>query len=74
MGRILKGGSVKKADIELGAVYIAKVSGKLARVRIDDYIRDRGWIATNLDTRREVFIKSAQRLRKRVEKTDASHV
>jgi hypothetical protein len=56
-----------KKDVELGAVYLVKVSGRLARVRLVDEIPKRGWLGKNLDTGREVFIKFAMRLRKRVD-------
>ncbi|MBK8915030.1 MAG: winged helix-turn-helix domain-containing protein [Phycisphaerales bacterium] len=54
---------MKKNDVEIGATYVAKVSGTLARVRIDRESRYGGWEATNVDTGRRVRIKSAQRLR-----------
>ena len=57
---------MKKNDVETGATYVAKVSGKLARVRIDRECPYGGWDATNVDTGRRVRIKSAQRLRRAV--------
>jgi len=54
---------MKKKDVEIGATYVAKVSGKLARVRIDRESPHGGWEATNAETGRRVRIKSAQRLR-----------
>ena len=53
---------MKKNDVETGATYVAKVSGKLARVRIERESPYGGWDATNVDTGRRVRIKSAQRL------------
>ncbi len=55
---------MKKNDVETGATYVAKVSGKLARVRIERESPYGGWEATNVDTGRSVRIKSAQRLRR----------
>ncbi len=55
---------MKKNDVETGATYVAKVSGKLARVRIERENPHGGWDATNVDTGRRVRIKSAQRLRR----------
>lgn len=55
---------MKKKDVVVGKTYIAKVSNKLARVRIDQECRYGGWYATNLDTGRKIRIKSAQRLRR----------
>lgn len=57
---------MKKNDVETGATYVAKVSGKLARVRIERESPHGGWDATNVDTGRRVRIKSAQRLRRAV--------
>ncbi len=57
---------MKKNDVETGATYVAKVSGKLARVRIERESPYGGWDATNVDSGRRVRIKSAQRLRRAV--------
>ncbi len=54
---------MKKNEIKIGSTYTAKVSGKIAKVRIDAENRNGGWDATNLDTKKKVRIKSAQRLR-----------
>ena len=58
---------MKKAEVVLGGVYVAKVSNKLVYVRIDDVSRFGGWNATNLNTDRQVRIKSAAKLRSRKE-------
>jgi hypothetical protein len=63
---------MKKANVQVGGIYAARVSGKICRVRINSpaYITKstwRSWHATNLDTGRRVFIHSAARLRRRVE-------
>lgn len=55
-----------KRDVEIGATYVAKISGKLSRVRIIAPSRFGGWDALNLDTNRQVRIKSAAKLRARV--------
>lgn len=57
---------MKKDQVHVGRAYVAKVSGQLARVRIDAESRFGGWDATNLATHRKVRIKSAQRLRREV--------
>ena len=54
---------MKKHEVKVGGEYIAKVSGKLAQVRITGESRYGGWDATNLVTKKVVRIKSAQRLR-----------
>jgi hypothetical protein len=54
---------MKKSDVQIGGTYTAKVSGKVAKVRIDAESRHGGWDATNLKTKKKVRIKSAQRLR-----------
>lgn len=57
---------MKKADISIGKVYVAKISGKLADVRLDRECEYGGWYATNLFTDREVRIRSAAKLRREV--------
>ncbi|MBE3069263.1 MAG: winged helix-turn-helix domain-containing protein [Planctomycetes bacterium] len=54
---------MKKHEVKIGSEYVAKVSGKLAHVRIDRENPHGGWDATNLATKKAVRIKSAQRLR-----------
>ncbi len=53
---------MKKAQIEVGERYIGQVSGRTSVIRIDS-VYGRGWKATNLTTGREIYIKSAMRLR-----------
>ena len=55
---------MKKADVEIGGAYVAKVSGNLVAVRIDRESPYGGWDATNLATGRAVRIRSAARLRR----------
>ena len=59
-------GAMKKADIQVGSTYIAKVSGVLAKVRIIGESPYGGWRGTNLATGREIRIRSAARLRRPV--------
>ena len=61
---------MKKADVKIGKVYLAKVSGKRARVRITGESPYGGWAGINLDTRRKVRIKSAQRLQREISDPD----
>jgi hypothetical protein len=67
---------MKKHEVKVGGEYIAKVSGKLAHVRIDRENPHGGWDATNLATKKAVRIKSAQRLRAEagLSATPAAHV
>ena len=55
-----------KKEVEIGAVYSAKVSNVVVPVRIDAPSRYGGWDATNLVTRRSIRIKSAAKLRGRL--------
>ncbi len=55
---------MKKQDVQIGSVYIAKVSGALTKVRIDRQSPYGGWQGTNLATGREVRIRGAARLRR----------
>lgn len=61
---------MKKSEVEIGATYIVKVSGKLTRVRITRESLYGGWDGTNIATRREVHIRGAQKLRRRVGATE----
>jgi len=62
---------MKKADVEIGVTYAAKVSGRICPVRIDGPCHiGSGWYATNLFTGRQVRILSAQRLRFEVEEIE----
>jgi hypothetical protein len=58
---------MKKQDVQVGSVYVAKVSGKMAKVQIvREHVQSSGrlgWYGRNLATGREVFIRSAARLR-----------
>lgn len=54
---------MRKADVVIGGDYRAKVSGRLATVRIVAESPYRGWEARNLETGRTVRIKTAARLR-----------
>jgi hypothetical protein len=67
---------MKKHEVKIGSEYVAKVSGKLAHVRIDRENPHGGWDATNLATKKAVRIKSAQRLRAEAGRkaTAAAHV
>ena len=58
---------MKKAEIEIGATYAAKVSGKLTYVRIVNESTYGGWNAINTATKHEVRIKSAARLRRKAD-------
>ncbi|MFA6168528.1 MAG: hypothetical protein WC700_18025 [Gemmatimonadaceae bacterium] len=54
---------MKKTEIEIGQVYLAKVSGEVQRVKITGVCTYGGWLARNLATGREIRIKTAARLR-----------
>jgi hypothetical protein len=54
---------VKKRDVVLGRVYAVKVSGRLQPVRLVAESPHGGWVGRNLQTGREVRIRSAARLR-----------
>ena len=54
---------MRKADVEIGKAYFAKVSEKIVPVRIYAVCAYGGWYATNTVTGREVRVKTAARLR-----------
>lgn len=57
---------MKKAQVEIGKRYVAKVSGELTVVRLSAESRYGGWDAVNERTGRTVRIKSAAKLRKEI--------
>ena len=54
---------MKKNEVKVGGMYVAKVSDRLVTVRIDSTHSKGGWNATNTATGKRIHIKSAQRLR-----------
>jgi hypothetical protein len=62
-----------KKDIAIDKVYVARISGRLVKVRLEEEVQRQGrnpyapgrthYRATNLDTGRDVTIKSAAKLR-----------
>ena len=66
---------MKRCDVRVGGIYIAKISGRLCRVRLDDENEHTAWgngrqttywLATNLETGRSVKIHSAAKLRREI--------
>jgi len=56
---------MKKKEIEIGKVYLAKISNRLSPVRILSISRynSNHWVAENVRTKRQITIRSAQKLR-----------
>ena len=54
---------MQKQHVYIGATYIVKVSGALAKVRVTREHPRGGWSGTNLATGREIRIRTAARLR-----------
>jgi hypothetical protein len=54
---------MRKAEVRVGGVYAAKVSDRIVRVHLDHERPGGGWVGTNLDTGRQVRIRTAARLR-----------
>src|SRR5258707_15490719 len=59
---------MKKHDVVLGQVYAVKVSGRIQPVRIIAESPYGGWVGRNEQTGREIRIRSAAKLRARLEK------
>ena len=55
-----------KHNVKVGSTYIVKVSGTLAKVRLNRELDRGGWYGTNLATGREIRIRTAARLRSEV--------
>jgi hypothetical protein len=64
---------MKKNEVQVGALYTAKVTNRLVQVRIDAVNRYGGWDATNLQTGKSIRIQSPQRLRSAVGDTGAKN-
>jgi hypothetical protein len=54
---------MRQRDVILGQVYAVKVSGRIQPVRLVAESPHGGWVGRNLQTGREVRIRSAARLR-----------
>ncbi len=54
---------MKRKDVQVGRTYLVKVSGKLVPVRLDAEHPSGGWTGTNKETRRQVRVRTAARLR-----------
>ena len=57
---------MKKHNIKVGSIYLVKVSGTLAKVRLTREHPRGGWYGTNLDTGREIRVRTAARFRSEV--------
>lgn len=54
---------MKKSEVKIGSVYNVKVSGTVQPVRLSREYQHGGWIGINLNTNREVRIRTAAKLR-----------
>jgi hypothetical protein len=54
---------MQKHNVKIGATYLVKVSGTLAKVRLTRESDRGGWYGVNLATGREIRIRTAARLR-----------
>ncbi len=54
---------MKTKDVEIGRIYVVKVSGALAQVRLDTVHPHGGWFGTNTKTGRQIRILTAAKLR-----------
>jgi len=54
---------MKKNEVKIGETYRVKVSGALTVVRITEAHRNGGWVGVNINSKRQVRIKTAARLR-----------
>jgi hypothetical protein len=56
-------------EVEIGSIYAVKVSGRIVPVRIERASAGGGWHARNVSTGRGVRIKTAAKLRRKIEPT-----
>jgi len=54
---------MKRQNIEVGRTYLVKVSGRLVPVRLEAEHSNGGWTGVNKETRRQVRVRTAARLR-----------
>jgi hypothetical protein len=59
---------MKRRNVVLGQVYAVKVSGRIQPVRLIGDSPSGGWVGRNEHTGREIRIRSAAKLRARLEK------
>jgi hypothetical protein len=64
---------MKKHNIKVGSIYLVKVSGTLAKVRLTREHPRGGWYGTNIATGREIRIRTAARLRSEVKPAGGGH-
>jgi|HubBroStandDraft_1064217.scaffolds.fasta_scaffold1960916_1 hypothetical protein len=57
---------MKKQDVQIGGLYVVKVSGNMAVVKITGESPYGGWDGRNVHTGRDVRIRTAARLRRPV--------
>jgi hypothetical protein len=62
--RIERRPSMKKAEVQCGGFYVAAVRGQEAVVQVTRTAPTGGGDASNLRTRREIRVRTAQRLRR----------
>ena len=62
---------MKKSEVEVGAVYAVRVSERIVPVQIIRSSRYGGWQGRSLITGRDVRIRTAGRLRRRLEASEA---
>jgi hypothetical protein len=58
-----KEADMKRKDVEVGRTYLVKVSGRLVPVRLEAEHPNGGWTGVNKETRRQVRVRTAARLR-----------
>lgn len=64
---------MRKKDVVIGGVYEAKVSGRICPVKILSERPYGGWAAENLLTHRRIVVRSAARLRRRLDVGPSAH-
>jgi hypothetical protein len=57
---------MKKADVQIGQSYTAKISGQIQSVRITRESPYGGWLGVNPATGREIRIRTAAKLRRAI--------
>ena len=63
---------MRRAEVEVGGLYLVKVSGSLVPVRLTGESPYGGWVGVNTHTNREVRVRTAARLRTRLDGSGAA--
>ena len=65
---------MKKKDVQVGGIFMVKVSGQVQPVKLKAESPYGGWVGYNIRTGRDVRIRTAAKLRRRVEQSELAEL